>query len=68
MDGEGNAMVSGKDVCNAAENGLCRDCRGNRYRKRRHHSHGNGSPETADNKAVDWSVSFVNPLVFLGKR
>ena len=61
MDGEGNAMVSGKTyampqrmvfTATAAETATA--------------SEGitltaTVSPETADNKAVDWSVSFVNP-------
>lgn len=61
LDGEGNAMVSGKTyamqqrmvfAATAAEAATA--------------SEGitltaTVSPETADNKAVDWSVSFVNP-------
>lgn len=61
IDGEGNAMVSGKtyampqrmvfaataaDVSTASE-GITLTA--------------TVSPETADNKAVDWSVSFINP-------
>lgn len=67
MDGEGNVMVSGKTyampqrmvfTATAAEAATA--------------SEGitltaTVSPETADNKAVDWSVSFINPSSSWGK-
>mgnify|MGYP005956336157 CR=1 FL=1 len=61
MDGEGNAMVSGKTYAMPQRMVFAATAAETATANEGITLTATVSPETADNKAVDWSVAFVNP-------